>query len=131
VSTVGLVRYLGARRATGWLTLRQGAAHEERRLAMEKGMFLLTASEREAARVAFFWPTGTFAFDPAIPDRPLARLPVPAFRLALDAVRARIREAPLEELIALISPDRAVRLAAAYAERARVLDLSAHEERMV
>lgn len=130
VTTVGLVRYLGARRATGWLTLR-GPGGAERRWAFEKGAVLLATHEREAARPAFAWPTGSFEFEPAIPDRPPNRSPVLAWRLVLDAVRARIRESTVEELRALVDVGKAVRLGAAYLERSRSLDLTPPEERVI
>lgn len=131
VSTAGLVRFLGARRATGWLTVRQSSDGAERRWAMEKGSFLLASHEREAARAAFQFAAGTFSFEPAVPDRPASRTPVLAWRLVLDAVRARLREATLDELKALIDVSRAATLGAAYLERSRALELTPQEERVL
>jgi hypothetical protein len=129
VSTVGLVRYLGTRRATGQLVLRGGGT--ERRWPLERGAYLLAVHEREAARVAFAWPHGTYQLQPGPVEVGAGRTPVLAWRLVLDAVRARIREAEVEELSRHVSLNTAVRLGAAYLERSRALDLTSQQERMV
>jgi hypothetical protein len=129
VSTVGLLRYLGARRASGDLVLR-GAGQGERRLAVDRGAYLLSPQEREGLRVVFQWPTGQYQFEPGTPTRPPHRLPVSAWRLVLDGVRLIIREAKADEVLAQLDRHKAVRLSAAFAERARSLDLQPAEERI-
>jgi Domain of unknown function (DUF4388) len=130
VSTVGLLRFLGARRATGVLTL-VGDAGGERRVDLDRGSFLLSPQEREALRPIFQWPSGRYVFEADTPDRPPHRLPVSAWRLVLDFVRLAIKEARPEELAARVDPQLAVRLTAAFSDRARTLDLQPAEERVV
>ncbi len=129
ISTVGLVRYLGARKATGKLTV---AGPVQKIWQLDAGVILLTPAEREAARAAFGWPTGTYRFEPgAPPETSSTRLPTSAWRLVLDAVRGRLRESTPEELRAQMDFGKAVQLRAAFLERSRSLDLSPQEERLV
>jgi hypothetical protein len=130
VSTVGLLRFLGARRATGILTL-AGDAGGERRVAIDRGSFLLSPQEREGLRPIFQWPSGRYVFELDVPDRPPHRLATSAWRLVLDFVRLAIREARPDDLAARVDSASAVRLTAAFAERARTLDLAPPEERLV
>jgi hypothetical protein len=130
VSTVGLLRFLGARRATGQLTL-VGDAGGERRVPIDRGSFLLSPQEREALRPIFQWPGGRYVFELDTPDRPPHRLPTSAWRLVLDFVRLAIREARPDDLAVRVDSASAVRLTAAFAERARTLDLTPAEERLV
>jgi hypothetical protein len=132
VSTVGLIRYFGARKATGGITV-HGAGGEKRVWHLEIGSALMSPAERESARAAFGWAHGTYRWDPDEPpaDKSTTRTLVSAWRLVLDAIRGRLREATPEELHEGIDLARAVRLKATFAERSRALDLSPQEERLV
>ncbi len=130
VSTVGLLRFLGARRVSGFLKL-TGDAGGERKLGLERGSFLLSPQEREALRPVFQWPTGRYTFEPGVPEHAPHRLTVSAWRLVLDAAKLVIRDARPDEMSRRIDPAQAVRLTAAFTERARTLDLTAPEERIV
>lgn len=125
-STMAVVQYLSERRATGRVLFVSGPA--EVPFLLERGQFLIAAHERDACRAPFWWPEGHWAFTQLAPEKHPGRSPVNAWRICGDAVRARVREAAVEELRDIVDLASAARLGAAFLERSRWLELSPVEE---
>ncbi len=130
ISVVGLLRYLGSRRASGKLLLR-GPDSAERTVAFEQGMVMASAAEREASRTAMTWESGQYSFEPGIEAHAATRSATSPMRVAVEGVRATLRGISLELLRESVDTARAVRVSAVFLERSRTLDLAAAEERAV
>lgn len=130
VNTVGLLRYLGSRRASGTLTI-SIPEHSDRALPMQGGYFMLTKRDLESPHEWMFAPDGRFSFSTAEQGfRPAARRLSPR-QLVARGVRHRIRAAHIDEVRALVDSSRGVRLTAAFAERAHALELSDADRRLI
>jgi hypothetical protein len=130
VNTVGLLRYLGSRRANGCLTISL-PDHADRALPMQGGYFMLTKRDLESPNEWMFAPEGTYAFSTADQSvRPAAKRLSPR-QLVARGVRHRIRVASIEEVRALVDPELGVRLTAAYAERSHALELTDSDKRLI
>jgi hypothetical protein len=129
-SLVGLLRYLGAGRATGLVTLTNASKRVE--VQLRNGRVLLADSKREAALAAVAWLTATYTYQPGaeVPTRSLPKSH-PAWSFAILLFRRAVLEAKIEALKAELPEQRAPRLAPAATDFLGSLNLTPAEHRFV
>lgn len=129
-TTVAVVLMLGERRASGQLVLTRDVegTPEERSFSLDRGVFQISHQEKEAVRAAFSWPQGRWRFRSALPSRQPGRTPMHAWLVCVEALRAGMREASLDELREVVDLSRAGHVGASFLEHSRWLELTSVEE---